>query len=45
MFRWLVGLGVDDPVWDATVFTKNRDRLLDAEVAGKFMAAVVATGK
>jgi transposase len=45
MFRWFVGLGVDDPVWDATVFTKNRDRLLDAEVAGKFMAAVVATGK
>ena len=31
MFRWFVGLGVDDPVWDVTVFTKNRDRLLDAE--------------
>jgi len=42
MFRWFVGLGVDDPVWDATVFTKNRDRLLDAEVAAKFMAAVLA---
>jgi transposase len=42
LFRWFVGLGVDDPVWDATVFTKNRDRLLDAEVAGKFMAAVLA---
>src|SRR5262245_56207371 len=28
LFRWFVGLGVDDPVWDATVFTKNRDRLL-----------------
>ena len=42
MFRWFVGLGIDDPVWDATVFTKKRDRLLDAEVAAKFMAAVLA---
>jgi transposase len=42
MFRWFVGLGIDDPVWDVTVFTKNRDRLLDAEVAAKFMAAVLA---
>lgn len=42
MFRWFAGLGIDDPVWDATVFTKNRDRLLDAEVAAKFMAAVLA---
>jgi len=42
MFRWFVGLGVDDPVWVPTVFTKNRDRLLDAEVAAKFMAAVLA---
>src|SRR5207344_1850480 len=32
MFRWFVGLGIDDPVWDVTVFTKNRERLLDAEV-------------
>src|SRR5436190_18855980 len=29
LFRWFVGLGADDPVWDATVFSKNRDRLLD----------------
>src|SRR5262249_11039336 len=42
LFPWFVGLGVDDPVWDATVFTKNRDRLLDADVAAKFMAAVLA---
>jgi transposase len=42
LFRWFVGLGVDDPVWDATVFTKNRNRLLDADVAAKFMAAVLA---
>ena len=42
LFRWFVGLGVDDPVWVPTVFTKNRDRLLDADVAVKFMAAVLA---
>ena len=42
LFRWFVGLGIDDSVWDATVFTKNRNRLLDADVAAKFMAAVLA---
>jgi len=42
LFRWFVGLGVDEPVWVPTVFSKNRDRLLDAEVAAKFMAAVLA---
>lgn len=43
--RWFVGLGVDDPVWDATTFTKNRDRLLAGEVATKFLAAVLAQPK
>ena len=38
---WCVGLGVDDPVWDVTVFTKNRDRLLEGEVAGRFLRAVL----
>ena len=33
LFRWFVGLNADDEVWDATVFTKNRDRLLEADVA------------
>jgi hypothetical protein len=33
LFRWFVGLGIDDPVWDATVFSKNRDRLLNTEIA------------
>src|SRR6202140_3867208 len=33
LFRWFVGLNADDQVWDATVFTKNRDRLLEADVA------------
>lgn len=42
LFRWFVGLGVDDPVWDATTFTKNRDRLLAGEIASKFLAAVLA---
>ena len=42
LFRWFVGLGIDDPVWDATTFTKNRDRLLEGEVAAKFLAAVLA---
>lgn len=42
MFRWFVGLGIDDPVWVPTVFTKNRDRLLTAEIARKFLAAILA---
>ena len=42
LFRWFVGLGVDDPVWDATVFTKNRDRLLDGAIAAKFFRAVLS---
>jgi transposase len=45
LFRWFVGLGVDDPVWDATTFTKNRDRLLGGEIATKFLAAVLAQPK
>lgn len=42
LFRWFVGLGVDDPVWDHSVFSKNRDRLLDGNIAAKFLAAVLA---
>ncbi len=41
LFRWFVGLSIDDPVWDATVFCKNRDRLLDGDIARKFMASVL----
>ena len=41
LFRWFVGLGVDDPVWDATVFCKNRDRLLEAEVSAKLLKGVI----
>jgi transposase len=42
LFRWFVGLGVDDPVWDHSTFSKNRDRLLEGEMAAKFLAAVLA---
>jgi transposase len=41
LFRWFVGLNMDDPVWDVTVFTKNRERFLEGEVAEKFFAAVL----
>jgi len=41
LFRWFVGLNADDEVWDATTFTKNRDRLLEADVAREFLAQVV----
>jgi transposase len=41
LFRWFVGLNADDEVWDPTTFTKNRDRLLEADVAKEFLARVV----
>jgi len=45
LFRWFVGLSIDDPVWDATVFSKNRDRLLAGKVADAFFAAVLAQAR
>lgn len=42
LFRWFVGLGIDDPIWVPTVFTKNRDRLLTTEMSRKVMAAILA---
>src|SRR5438270_8136707 len=42
LFRWFVGLGVDGPVWDHSTFSKNRDRLLEGEIAAKFLSAVLA---
>jgi transposase len=45
LFRWFVGLNIDDPVWDATVFSKNRDRLLRADVAALFFRAVLDEAK
>jgi IS5 family transposase len=42
LFRWFVGMNMDEEVWDPTVFTKNRDRLLDGDVARELLAEVVA---
>jgi transposase len=42
LFRWFVGLGVDDAAWDHSVFSKNRDRLLEGDIASKFLVAVLA---
>jgi transposase len=41
LFRWFVGLNMDEPVWDATVYSKNRDRLLKGDIAAAFFAAVL----
>ena len=45
LYRWFVGLSLDDPVWDATTFTKNRDRLLDGDIADAFFGEVLAAIK
>jgi transposase len=42
LFRWFVGLSVEDPVWDVTVFTKNRDRLLEGDIACGFLKSILA---
>ena len=41
LFRWFVGLGVDDPVWDHSTFSKNRDRLLAGDIAARFLTALL----
>src|ERR1700744_306688 len=41
LFRWFVGLEMDDPVWDVTVFTKNRERLIAGEASQQLLVAVV----
>ncbi len=45
LFRWFVGLNMDDSVWDVTVFTKNRDRLLEGDVASAFFEQVLAQAR
>jgi transposase len=45
LYRWFVGLNLDDEVWDASTFTKNRNRLLEAEVAKEFLGQVVKQGQ
>ena len=41
LFRWFVGLNMDEPVWVSTVFSKNRDRLLEGDIARKFFAEIL----
>jgi Transposase domain (DUF772) len=41
LYRWFIGLGIDDPIWHPTAFTTNRDRLLAGEVAASSLAAVL----
>ena len=43
LFRWFVGLSVDEPVWDASTFSKNRERLLAGDFAAAFLTAVLGT--
>lgn len=45
LFRWFIGMNLDDAVWDATTFSKNRERLLDANVAKAFLSEVVNQAK
>ncbi len=45
LFRWFVGLNMDDPVWDPTTFTKNRQRLLDGDIAQRFFDRVLAQAR
>ena len=45
LFRWFVGLEMDDAVWDATVFTKNRERLMEGEISQKFLESVLVDAR
>ena len=45
LFRWFVGIGVDDAAWDHSVFSKNRDRLLEGDIAAKFLAAMLGAAQ
>lgn len=45
LFRWFVGMNLDEPVWDVTVFTKNRNRLLEGDVAREFLCAVISQAR
>jgi len=45
LFRWFVGLTMDDPVWNHSVFSKNRERLLEGDIAEEFMARVIGLAR
>lgn len=42
LFRWFVGIGIDDAAWDHSVFSKNRDRLLEGDIAAKFLSSILS---
>src|SRR5947199_1781747 len=45
LFRWFVGIGIDEPVWDHSVFSKNRDRLLEGAIAARFLSTLLTQPK
>jgi transposase len=45
LFRWFVGLGMDDTIWDVSTFSKNRERFLEREISDKFFGAVAAKAR
>ena len=45
LFRWFVGLGMDEPIWSPTTFSKNRDRLLESDIAAAFFDAVIGQAR
>jgi transposase len=45
LFRWFVGLDMDDPVWDASTFSKNRERLLGGDIGVRFLEQTVAQAR
>ena len=45
LFKWFLDLNIADPAWDASTFSKNRQRLLDQDIARRFFTAVVAEAK
>lgn len=45
LFRWFVGIGIDDAAWDHSVFSKNRDRLLEGDISAKFLSAILSQPK
>ena len=45
LFRWFVGIGVDEPVWDHSVFSKNRERLLEGAIAARFLSTLLTQPK
>lgn len=45
LFRWFVGIGINDAAWNHSVFSKNRDRLLEGDIAAKFLRAALSQPK